>query len=124
MATIMVLDDDRALLDMMEDTLGVLGYEVVAFADPVQAWTVLVDVGSPVPDLLISDVMMPGIDGLTLTRRLMEDERLRSLKVLIVTAKPQLDEMFKEVPNVVGFIPKPFKIDLFRDTVAAALAKT
>lgn len=122
MANIMVVDDDRSLLDMMQDTLRTLGYDVMALADPIQAWAVLTDPGTPVPDLLISDVMMPGLDGLSLTRRLQEEERLRGLKVLIVTAKPRLDGMFAESPNVRGFLTKPFRIDVFRDTVAAALA--
>ena len=60
MATIVIVDDDRALLELLTDYLGRLGYRVVAVADARQADRFFVEAR---PDIVLLDVTMPGLDG-------------------------------------------------------------
>ncbi|MBI3297546.1 MAG: response regulator [Elusimicrobia bacterium] len=123
MARILLVDDDKPLLEMMQATLAARGHEVTATDDPVRAFIFLADALRPVPDLLISDVMMRGLDGLSLAKRVQNEERLKSLKILIVTGSVSIDDSVKKAPYVAGFLSKPFLIDSFHLAVSAALAK-
>ena len=60
MAAVMIVDDDPALLELLTDYLGRLGYRVVGVADGQQAGRVFADVS---PDIVLLDVTMPGLDG-------------------------------------------------------------
>jgi signal transduction histidine kinase len=61
------------------------------------------------PSLVVTDLMMPGIDGLELTRRLREDETTRHIPVLMLTARGDLDDRVKGLETgVSAYIAKPF----------------
>jgi CheY-like chemotaxis protein len=65
--TILVIDDHQSFGDVMAYALGDVGFDVVTFTDPHAA---LVHLAGQPPDLILSDVRMPGIDGVTLARRI------------------------------------------------------
>lgn len=61
------------------------------------------------PDLIILDMMMPGMDGLTTLKLLREDEKLKNIPVIFMTAKAQTNEMKNYIDNgALGAISKPF----------------
>ncbi|MBX7114965.1 MAG: response regulator [Myxococcaceae bacterium] len=79
---VMVVDDSPLACRLIEEGLGVMGYEVEAFDDPLKA---LAAFEALKPHLVLTDLEMPGIDGAELCRRLKETSR-RSVPVIILTA--------------------------------------
>jgi two-component system chemotaxis sensor kinase CheA len=82
-ARILVADDSLTTRSAMKALLELAGYQVVAAADGEEAFRLLRDPGAA---LLISDVQMPGLDGLGLVRRVKADPRLRAIPTILVTS--------------------------------------
>ncbi len=89
-ARILIVDDSVSLVDTLIDILSDQGYDVEACGDGESAWDRLVtgaERKSPMPDLLLLDLNLPRMDGLTLLRRLRADERFALLPVIILTVE-------------------------------------
>ena len=82
-ATVLVADDNADILRFMELNFRLEGFEVVTARDGPDALTKAVTVR---PDLVVLDVLMPGIDGYTTCARIRADASLAAVPVLIVTA--------------------------------------
>jgi DNA-binding response OmpR family regulator len=82
-ATVLVADDDADILRFMEINLRLEGFEVVTARDGPDALAKATDVQ---PDLVVLDVLMPGIDGYTICARIRADASLAAVPVIIVTA--------------------------------------
>jgi two-component system chemotaxis sensor kinase CheA len=82
--TILVVDDSVTTRSLERNLLSAAGYHVRLAADGDEALASLVTEGPP--DLVITDVLMPRLDGFTLTARLREDPRFRELPVILVTS--------------------------------------
>jgi two-component system chemotaxis sensor kinase CheA len=87
--SILVVDDSPTTRSTMRSFLELAGYPVVTAPNGEEAWSMLEQ--SPV-DLVVSDVQMPGLDGLGLTRRLRGDSRFRALPVVLVTSLDSDDD--------------------------------
>jgi CheY-like chemotaxis protein len=81
--TVLCVDDEPANLRLLERMLGTVGYRVLKANDGRQALEII---ASSRVDLVLTDVMMPGIDGLETCRRIKEDERYRHIPVVMITA--------------------------------------
>ncbi|MGF1759041.1 nitrogen regulation protein NR(I) [Photobacterium sagamiensis] len=104
---IWVVDDDSSIRWVLERTLNAAGLKCETFAN---ADSVIEALESSVPDVLVSDLRMPGTDGLTLLKSLQQDHP--SLPVIIMTAHSDLDaavNAYKE--GAFEYLPKPFDID-------------
>jgi pilus assembly protein CpaE len=126
-ARILVVDDSRLAQKMIRDRLESAGYAVVTASSGEEA---LAWLQREVPDLVISDVVMPGIDGYELCRRMRKQPRLANVPVILLTARGGIAE------KVAGFeagaddyLVKPFdpvelelrvKVLLARSRAAAA----
>jgi two-component system, cell cycle sensor histidine kinase and response regulator CckA len=115
---ILVVDDDMPMLGLIEVILQAEGWTVYS-ATSAAAASAIVDSARTPPALLISDVMMPGMDGLQFTRRLLV--RMPGLKAIVVSA--QLDEAawWPEDLQHCPFLAKPFRKDELVNAVRAAL---
>jgi len=82
-ATILVVDDNPINLKLVADLLAFEGYRVLKAEDGEQA---AASVEAEPPDLILLDVDLPGIDGLTLTRRLKGDVRTGDIIIVALTA--------------------------------------
>lgn len=106
MKHILVVDDDPTILDLVTQVLAAAGYEVRAAQDGLEAMDSLAD---GCPDLIITDVNMPVIDGGTLVGIMRAREETKNAPVLGITALTDLrranDAYFTDV------IHKPFDID-------------
>ncbi len=80
--TILVVDDDEKMLDFLVDLLRQEGYDVMSAADGSRALDLLTSVE---PDVVISDVVMPVIDGIELCRRLKQNSRTANVPVLLIS---------------------------------------
>jgi DNA-binding response OmpR family regulator len=104
-ARILVVDDVPANVRLLEAVLGSRGYDVVTATDGLAALE-LVD--SEQPDLILLDVMMPGIDGYAVCRRLREGDDTAVLPVIMVTSSLGEEKTRAIEAGADDFIPKPF----------------
>jgi len=82
-AHILVVDDNPTNLKLVSDLLAFDGFEVLKATDAEEAQIVLTGV---LPDLILMDIALPGMDGLTLTRLLKVDARTRHIRIVALTA--------------------------------------
>ncbi len=73
-------------------------------------------------DLVILDVMMPLMDGYTVSAKLSADPLARAIPIIVLTAKGGLQDIFTPASNVVAYVSKPFDPKKLRQTVADTLA--
>ena len=104
MMKILVVDDDPNILELVNIQLTQAGYTVLKASDGFEALKVLEE---ELPDLAVVDVMMPGMDGYTLTKKLRAEA---DIPVLLLTAKGELED--KEKGFLAGsddYVVKPFE---------------
>ncbi|MCG7584360.1 nitrogen regulation protein NR(I) [Photobacterium sp. OFAV2-7] len=104
---IWVVDDDSSIRWVLERTLNAAGLKCETFAN---ADSVIESLERSVPDVLVSDIRMPGMDGLTLLKSLQQD--YPALPVIIMTAHSDLDAAVNAYQEgAFEYLPKPFDID-------------
>jgi CheY-like chemotaxis protein len=107
-ARILIVDDDDEVRETVRDVLLDAGYEVACAADGADALRQLAELATP--DLLLVDLLMPGMSGQELLRALADDPRACASKVVIFSALPQ-----RQLPSGYPHVPKPSAIgDLLR----------
>jgi signal transduction histidine kinase/DNA-binding NarL/FixJ family response regulator len=118
--TILVAEDDPEARELLTLLLGG-GYQVLHAADGVEAIDIL---KREEPDLLITDIVMPNMDGYELVRRVRQDERTANLPVIFCSAsyhEREVREMARSL-GVANTLAKPYQMENVRDVVAAAMA--
>ncbi|MBI3553637.1 MAG: response regulator [Elusimicrobia bacterium] len=125
MARIMIVDDERDVVTLVKFLLEKDGHEVLSAYNGVEALAALgVDPDNekaPLPDIIVLDVMMPLMDGYTVSAKLAEKERTRGIPLIILTAKGETRDLFELSPNVASYIDKPFDPKKLRDLIAGML---
>lgn len=118
---ILVVDDTPDLLSNLQETLLMEGYEVRTATHGEEALQVLHD--HPV-DLVITDLLMPVMDGFGLIRELKANTKLASIPIIIFSAKPQAE--VREQTLALGanrFVTKPSSLDLLLTSVSELVNK-
>ncbi len=106
---ILVVDDTPANLEVISDLLTEVGYEVSTAIDGERA---LKQVEYNLPNLILLDVMMPGIDGFETCRRLKDNPATHDIPVIFMTAVSDIDNKVKAFSlGAVDYITKPFQED-------------
>lgn len=104
---ILIVDDLPRNLQVLAVLLDKAGYRVSMAMDGAQA---LAMVGREPPDLILLDVMMPGLDGLEVCRRLKADDATREIPVIFLTAKAELEDLQEGFKiGAVDYLTKPFR---------------
>ncbi len=103
---ILVADDDAGILEMLKMMLEDAGYEVETTADG----QTVGEVKEFVPDLILLDIWMSGMDGRDICKQLKSQQSTRKIPVIIVSANKDTDQLAKDA-GADGFISKPFEID-------------
>jgi DNA-binding response OmpR family regulator len=102
-ARILVIDDDSDIRDAVTEVLSFEGHEVFTAAEGEQG---LVRCRMVRPDLVLLDLMMPGMNGWDFLKALRRDEVLGQTQVVVVSALGRVPEL-----PVAGFLPKPFGLE-------------
>ncbi len=104
-ARILIVDDNPTNLKLASDVLEFEGFTVHRAADANQAQFLIEAV---VPDLILMDIALPGMDGLTLTRKLKADQRLKGVPIIALTAFAMKgDDQRALDAGCTGYISKP-----------------
>jgi two-component system cell cycle response regulator len=120
-AKILVVDDNPTNLKLVSDVLEFEGYDILKAVDAEEAQVVL---AATLPDLILMDIALPGMDGLTLTRKLKAEERTRSIRIVALTAFAMKGDDHKAFDaGCDGYITKPIDTRQLRDQVAGFLAR-
>lgn len=103
---VLVVDDDPFILQIVATVLDLESYAVLTAENAAAAWSIIV--AEPV-DLLVLDVMMPGMDGLELTAKVRADPTVATLPIVLLTARSSAADrrMAKEV-GADAYHTKPF----------------
>jgi len=118
--TILVVEDVQAVRELLRVTLEFKGYTVETAADGEEA---LQQIAARCPDLLVTDILMPRLDGFALAQRLRRDPATRALPIVFVSAtyvSPE-DKEFALSLGAVRFLEKPIDAEEFLLTVAEVL---
>jgi len=119
MASILLVDDSASMREMVTFTLTDAGHEVKEAEDGVEA---LQFAKGESVDLVITDVNMPNMDGITLTRELRALENYKFTPILILTTETGSDKKHQgKVAGATGWIEKPFDPDSLLSTVNRVL---
>ncbi len=119
MAKILAIDDDITVRITLQDLLESEGHEVLLAADGKEGWE---KARSSRPNLIVCDWMMPGLDGLELTRRIKGDRVLEKTFVILLTAREQIDDRVEGLDaGADDFIAKPIETEELLARIRAGL---
>jgi two-component system alkaline phosphatase synthesis response regulator PhoP len=117
--TVLVVDDEEDIIDLLEYNLSNRGYTVATARNGVDALATAREVE---PDLIILDVMMPKMDGLEACRRLRQDAYLRTIPVLMLTARTEEESMIEGLDSGAdSYLSKPVSMPVIISQVRALL---
>jgi CheY-like chemotaxis protein len=102
--TILVIEDDEVQRELMSMTLTKRGYSVVTAENGVQGYDQAVD--AP-PDLIVTDINMPGADGIHVVRRVRDTPELAKTRILVTTGYGTGMAAFSMAEGADGYEPKP-----------------
>jgi two-component system cell cycle response regulator DivK len=120
MARILVAEDDAANMKLAVTVLEGAGHEVLQAQDGAAAVALA---SAHLPDLVLLDIQMPGMDGFTVLRRLREDARTTRLKIAAFTALAMKGDAERLLgAGFDGYLAKPIRYKEFLASVAALLA--
>jgi CheY-like chemotaxis protein len=112
--TILIVDDDQSIRELLQLHLSAAGYEVHVAPDAISAGYMVLR--SP-PDLIISDVNMPHMDGFEFVAALKADKSLPDIPVIFLTSLEEGDHRGKNL-GAVGYLTKPVRADYLLTLVA------
>jgi CheY-like chemotaxis protein len=112
--TILVVDDEPSIAQLLCDVLDEAGYRVVLATDGRSA---LATARRELPALVLTDRMLPELDGLEVARRLRRHPVTRHIPVVMMSSSRPDRELIGDLP----FLPKPFELEELLDTIATHL---
>ncbi len=120
--TILLVEDTETSVVVIRDFLESAGFRVVVATNGVEAIALA---SSLIPDLILMDVQMPGLDGLTATRRIRQDPRMQTLPILALTALAMDSDRERCFDaGMDDYISKPVNLKELAKTIASHLERT
>lgn len=115
MKKVLVVDDAPVDSQNLQRIFADAGWVVLTAASGTEAVS---KAKAEVPDLIMMDVNMPGLDGFSATRQLMHDPTTKGIPVVFVTSKDQkADRVFAQMLGAKGFVTKPYTADQILNTI-------
>ncbi len=122
MARILVIDDDPTITELTVMNLEMAGYSVSQAPDGVKGQALAVQFQ---PDLILLDLMLPKVDGLTICQRLRRDERTADIPVLVLTALGETRDKIEAFnAGADDYLIKPFEVQEMLVRIRALLRRT
>ncbi|MGR8941418.1 MAG: hybrid sensor histidine kinase/response regulator [Gammaproteobacteria bacterium] len=118
---ILVVDDDQNNRELLSRLLTYQGYRIDTVDNGIDALARLADESF---DLILLDVMMPEMDGITVLTKLKDDKRLRQIPVILVSACTEMRQVIRGIElGAEDYLPKPFNSTLLKARIGASLEK-
>ncbi len=122
MTKILVIDDDRAINELIKINLELQGYQVVQAFNGIEGFA---SAKQEKPSLIVLDVMMPEVDGFTVAQRIRQCSEISETPIIMLTALSQLNDKVNGFNlGVDDYLTKPFEIDELIVRVRALLKRT
>ena len=119
--TILVVEDEPAIQDLIQINLQMVGYRVLTHTNAEDA---IKGIQHELPDLALLDWMLPGMSGIELARRLRSDSRTRSLPIILLTARGEEEDKLKGLETGADdYITKPFSVKELEARIKAVLRR-
>jgi two-component system, sensor histidine kinase and response regulator len=115
---ILVVDDLPDNLSLLKTLLGFEGYQVDVAQD---GYTAIAKIEATPPDLILLDVMMPGLDGCEVAYYLWQDSRFKSIPIWLVTGCYDASTLHQHTNNVKGVLRKPLDFDALLTGIRSSL---
>lgn len=120
MALVLIVDDSPTEVHVIRRALEKVGFETAAAADGAEGLRLAKTIK---PDLILMDIVMPGVNGYQATRALAKDPQTRQIPVIMVTSKGQdTDRIWGMRQGAVDYIVKPISADVLVQKAQLALA--
>ncbi|GAB3967273.1 substrate-binding domain-containing protein [Spirosoma terrae] len=117
--TVLIVEDNDELKTFLAGQLG-SEFDVVTEESGEKGWERALET---IPDIIVSDVMLPGIDGFQLTQRIKSDLRTSHIPVILLTAKGQIDNRIEGTrAGADAYLTKPFNLTFLTETLRTTLA--
>lgn len=118
--TILVIDDDPSMLWFVTEVL-VGKYNVLPFGNAEEA---LEQLKVKLPDLIVSDVMMPGLDGMSFAKKMKSDKLLSHIPLILLSALNDMDEQVKGIEaGAEAYVTKPFNVEYLEKLVSRLIQR-
>jgi two-component system phosphate regulon response regulator PhoB len=119
--TIMVVEDEPAIQDLIQINLQMGGYRVLTHDSAEDA---IKGIQNELPDLALLDWMLPGMSGVDLARKLRGDSRTKSLPIILLTAKGEEEDKLRGLESGADdYITKPFSLKELEARIKAVLRR-
>jgi len=116
---ILVVDDNKEICELIENILLSEGYDVESCCNPLE-FSSIIKINKP--KLIITDLLMSGYDGRTLTKEIRGNPETQHIKIIMMSAHPDAKKL-SEIAGVDDFLTKPFEIDDLVSKVAFLMKK-
>lgn len=116
--TILVVDDERLVIEVLNELFGDEGYGTLAAYNGVEALTVLARTR---PNVILTDLLMPVLDGFGLCRAVLADPSTATIPLVLMSAAPELK--FSIDFPIAGFLQKPFQFEIMLNLIAALIGE-
>ena len=121
MTKILIAEDERDIRDLITFTLRFAGYEVVAASNGEEAVALALQ---EIPDLIISDVRMPRMNGYEACEKIKAEEKTKDIPVIFLSAKGQETEISSGLDaGAEEYLLKPFAPDQLTERIRVVLSK-
>src|SRR3989339_937536 len=109
--TILVADSNKYILSLIKENIELSGYRVVTAYDNASLFQKII---SHKPDLIILDILLPGINGLTLNHFIKNVFKIKSVPIIAISGDPDLKYTFKKIndTNIKDWLQKPFDVEV------------
>ena len=119
--SVLVVDDERDILELVKYNLDKEGYQVTVVATGEDA---LAAARTRMPDIVVLDLMLPGVDGLEVCRRLKSDPKTRHIPIVMLTAKgDEADVVTGLELGASDYVTKPFSPRVLTARIRAVLRR-
>ena len=117
---VFIADDQEEILSMLKASLSMQGFEVLTSQEPARLIKLIKDFK---PNLILLDLLMPGLDGFEICRILNNDPELQSIPIIIMSGLSDLVDIKRAYAlGVVGYLTKPFDLKTAAVEIEKAIA--
>jgi two-component system alkaline phosphatase synthesis response regulator PhoP len=118
---LLVVEDEGDIRELISFNLEMCGYDVIRASHGIEGWE---KAKNEKPDLVVLDLMLPGIDGFEICRRLRKDRTTQSIPIIMLTARSEEENMVKGLElGADDYVTKPFSPRVLVSRVKAVLRR-